>query len=135
MAVASPKEIENELRDGYLEDERGERQQQQLVVTKEDCNEKNEKDDDDDETETETTDDDNEQESSWEVKTCEYENEEETEKKPRKRKPERSNLCSSRQARTDMLHPLVEAGVTDDPRIANHINDADMSCLRILLRM
>ena len=68
VAVASPKEIENEVGGtDTSEDERGERQQQQLVVTKEDGNEEEKTKEaatTTTETETETTDDDNEQDNN-----------------------------------------------------------------------
>ena len=134
VAVASPKEIENEVGGtDTSEDERGERQQQQLVVTKEDGNEEEKTKEaatTTTETETETTDDDNEQESSVGSKDVrEYENEEETEKKAAEKLANPKELLfvppdktPYRYAYIDWLKPALQ----DDPRIANHINDADM---------
>ena len=134
VAVASPKEIENEVGGtDTSEDERGERQQQQLVVTKEDGNEEEKTKEaatTTTETETETTDDDNEQESSVGNKDVrEYENEEETEKKAAEKLANPKELLfvppdktPYRYAYIDWLKPALQ----DDPRIANHINDADM---------
>ena len=134
VAVASPKEIENEVGGtDTSEDERGERQQQQLVITKEDGNEEEKTKEaatTTTETETETTDDDNEQESSVGSKDVrEYENEEETEKKAAEKLANPKELLfvppdktPYRYAYIDWLKPALQ----DDPRIANHINDADM---------
>ena len=134
VAVASPKEIENEVGGtDTSEDERGERQQQQLVVTKEDGNEEEKTKEaatTTTETETETTDDDNEQESSVGSKDVrEYENEEETDKKAAEKLANPKELLfvppdktPYRYAYIDWLKPALQ----DDPRIANHINDADM---------
>ena len=136
VAVASPKEIENEVGGtDTSEDERGERQQQQLVVTKEDGNEEEKTKEaatttTETETETETTDDDNEQESSVGSKDVrEYENEEGTEKKAAEKLANPKELLfvppdktPYRYAYIDWLKPALQ----DDPRIANHINDADM---------
>ena len=133
VAVASPKEIENEVGGtDTSEDERGERQQQQLVVTKEDGNEKEKAKETAATTtsETETIDDDNEQESSVGSKDVrEYENEEETEKKAAEKLANPKELLfvppdktPYRYAYIDWLKPALQ----DDPRIANHINDADM---------
>ena len=134
VAVASPKEIENEVGGtDTSEDERGERQQQQLVVTKEDGNEEEKTKEaatTTTEPETETTDDDNEQESSVGNKDVrEYENEEETEKKAAEKLANPKELLfvppdktPYRYAYIDWLKPALQ----DDPRIANHINDADM---------
>ena len=133
VAVASPKEIENEVGGtDTSEDERGERQQQQLVVPKEDGNEKEKAKETAATTtsETETIDDDNEQESSVGSKDVrEYENEEETEKKAAEKLANPKELLfvppdktPYRYAYIDWLKPALQ----DDPRIANHINDADM---------
>ena len=124
VAVASPKEIENEVGGtDTSEDERGERQQQQLVVTKEDGNEKEKATKETTATttsETETTDDDNEQESSVGSKDVrEYENEEETEKKAAEKLANAKELLfvppdktPYRYAFIDWLKPALQ----DDPK-------------------
>jgi len=152
VAIASPTEIENEVGGtDTSEDERGERQQQQLVVagseeeeeevegeeaattTATTTDEDNNDAPDDDESTTKTTSENEEDgESSVgrkEVREYENEDEESTEKAAAEKLANAKELLfvppdktPYRYAFIDWLKPALQ----DDPRIANHINDADM---------
>ena len=152
VAIASPTEIENEVGGtDTSEDERGERQQQQLVVAGSEEEEEevegeeaatttatttdednNDAPDDDESTAKTTSENEEDGESSVgrkEVREYENEDEESTEKAAAEKLANAKELLfvppdktPYRYAFIDWLKPALQ----DDPRIANHINDADM---------
>ena len=155
VAIASPAEIENEVGGtDTSEDERGERQQQQLVVAGSEEEEEevegeeastttattttttdednNDAPDDAESTATTTSENEEDGESSVgrkEVREYENEDEESTEKAAAEKLANAKELLfvppdktPYRYAFIDWLKPALQ----DDPRIANHINDADM---------
>ena len=154
VAIASPTEIENEVGGtDTSEDERGERQQQQLVVAGSEEEEEgegeeaatttatttttsdednNDAPDDAESTATTTSENEEDGESSVgrkEVREYENEDEESTEKAAAEKLANAKELLfvppdktPYRYAFIDWLKPALQ----DDPRIANHINDADM---------
>ena len=155
VAIASPAEIENEVGGtDTSEDERGERQQQQLVVAGSEEEEEevegeeaatttattttttdednNDAPDDAESTATTTSENEEDGESSVgrkEVREYENKDEESTEKAAAEKLANAKELLfvppdktPYRYAFIDWLKPALQ----DDPRIANHINDADM---------
>ena len=150
VAIASPAEIENEVGGtDTSEDERGERQQQQLVVAGSEEEEEeastttattttttdednNDAPDDAESTATTTSENEEDGESSVgrkEVREYENEDEESTEKAAVEKLANAKELLfvppdktPYRYAFIDWLKPALQ----DDPRIVNHINDADM---------
>ena len=155
VAIASPAEIENEVGGtDTSEDERGERQQQQLVVAGSEEEEEevegeeastttattttttdednNDAPDDAESTATTTSENEEDGESSVgrkEVREYENKDEESTEKAAVEKLANAKELLfvppdktPYRYAFIDWLKPALQ----DDPRIANHINDADM---------